>query len=488
MKVTELLANLPVRGTVPPDLEVTGVSLDSRKVEAGDLFVALTGANHDGRVFAPQAVASGALAVLAEGPAVEVVEVPWLQIDGARAVIGPICSRMWAAPDEELRTIGITGTNGKTTVAELVSALLEASGEPNLRESTLGSRRQGAEESRGHSTGLRTTPEAPDLYRSLRRAADAGARAAVLEVSSHALAQGRVGALGFDVAVFTNLSRDHFDFHAGWEDYFATKRSLFDQLKPGGTPVVCVDDRYGRRLAQELDGVLTYGREGTVRARRAQLSFDGISAEVDTPRGRLDLRSRLVGGYNLSNLLAAVAVGEACGLDHAMIAAGIASVGPVDGRLELVPGPIPAFIDYAHTPAAMEAALTALRDLGARHLIVVFGCGGDRDPGRRVAIGAAAGRLADLTIATSDNPRTEDPRRILEAVEEGLRSVDADFRTEPDRCAAIRLAVAEARPESVILVAGKGHEQVQIIGTEALPHSDREELAAALAEFDGGRR
>ncbi len=485
MKVTELLANIRVNGDIPVDLAATGISLDSRRVAAGDLFVALIGASHDGRMFARQAEAAGAVAILAEGAPVEPVDVPWLEVASVRPVLGEVCSRMWQAPHERLRMVGITGTNGKTTVAELVAAVFEQAGEPTLRVGTLGSR-LGSGGGPVVTAGERTTPEAPDLYRVLSAALDHRAAAAVLEVSSHGLVQGRVGGLDFDVAVFTNLSRDHFDYHRGWEDYFAAKRSLFDQLKAGGTAVVCVDDDYGRRLADDLDSVLTYGAQGQVRAKSAHLTLTGIDAEVVTPCGNWSVHSHLIGAYNLSNILAAFAVGEACGLDPEAIVSGVASVPPVAGRLEPVSGSIPAFVDYAHTPAGLEAALSALRELGAEHLIVVFGCGGDRDTGKRVPMGSAAGRLADLAIATSDNPRSEDPMRILGAVEEGLRTTGAtDYRIEPDRRGAIRMAVAEARPESVILVAGKGHEQVQIIGDEQIPFSDRDELAAALAELAG---
>ena len=476
MNVEELLQDLPIQGAFPGNLEVTGISIDSRKVKPGDLFVALTGSNYDGRMFAEQAVSAGAVAVLAEGPVVGERTVPWLQTENARPLLGPMSSRLWARPDGRLKMIGITGTNGKTTVAELVSAILTQSATENVRIGTLGNR-LGTQE----LGSQRTTPEAPELFAALDQAAQQGAGAAVLEVSSHGLAQGRVAELEFDVALFTNLSRDHFDFHKGWEDYFTTKRRLFDQLKEGGTAVICIDDHYGLRLAAELDDRLTYGEQGDVRVIDADLTFQGIRAQVRTPRGDYEIDSHLIGSYNLSNLLAAVAVAEVLGLPHQQVAQAIARVRPVDGRLEPVVGQIPAFVDYAHTPTALEAALTALRSLGAKHLIVVFGCGGDRDAGKRIPMGQAASALADLAIATSDNPRNEDPARILEAVEEGLRATDkSNFLIEPNRQAAIRRAVEEATNESVILVAGKGHERVQIVGAEEIPFSDQQQLRNAL--------
>ncbi len=477
MNVQALLQDFPIQGPIPYDLEVMGIAMDSRKTTPGDLFVALIGSNYDGRMFAAQAVANGAVAVLAEGPEVDSASVPWLQTENARNLLGPMSSRLWAQPDQRLKMVGITGTNGKTTLAELSSAILEGAGVRSVRIGTLGTRFG------DHQSGpQRTTPEAPELYASLERAADQGIEAAVLEVSSHGIAQGRVGELEFDVAAFTNLSRDHFDFHDGWEDYYSTKKRLFDQLKVGGRAVVGTDDRYGQRLVSELSDALTYGRDGEIRAQRAELSFTGIRATVRTPRGDIEIESPLIGAYNLSNLLGAMAIAEVLEIPHGRVIAGIAEVTPIDGRLEPVPGRVPAFVDYAHTSAGLEAALGALRELGAKHLIVVFGCGGDRDVGKRVPMGEAAGALADLAIATSDNPRSENPQRILDAVEEGLRATSgpSGYLVEPDRKTAIRRAVQEATAESVILVAGKGHERVQIVGAQQIPFSDQMELRQAF--------
>ena len=332
------------------------------------------------------------------------------------------------------------------------------------------------------------TPEATDLFRTLRRMRDAGARAVAMEVSSHALELGRVRGLGFDLALFTNLSRDHFDFHAGFEAYYEAKRSLFAQLRESGVAVVNVGDPYGRRLAAELSRVVTYGPGGDVSCEDAELDRHGIRARLATPRGPLRITSRLLGSYNLENLMAAAAAGEALGLPHATIAEGLAARGPLPGRMEPVDAgqPFPALVDFAHTDAALEAAIRSLRELSGDRVIVVFGCGGDRDPGKRALMGRVAGELADLAIATSDNPRGEDPMAILSAVEEGLRqSGNRDYRLLPDRREAIRQAVAKAGPGWAVLVAGKGHEEVQIVGDRRLPFSDRAELRQALEERFG---
>ncbi len=479
MNVTELMRDLPVAGRFPEGLEISGIQLDSRLVEPGDLFVALVGDNYDGRVFAADAIERGAVAVLGQGDPIGAVAAPWLTADQPRALLAVLSSRMWDAPDRRLTTVGVTGTNGKTTVAELVTAILGEAGRNPARIGTLGTKFAG-----DSIPGTHTTPEAPALFAQLDRVEKLGADSAVLEVSSHALALGRVGELTFDVAVFTNLSRDHFDFHSGWEDYFETKARLFVQLKPAGKAVICIDDTYGRRLAERVPNCMTYGNQGEVRPTEAHLDLTGIRATVATPRGAIEIDSQLVGGYNLTNLVAAVAIGEALDIPHQATATALSKAAPVPGRLERVQGAIPAFVDYAHTPSGLEAALTALRELGAKHLITVFGCGGDRDSGKRVPMGMAAGRLSDLAIATSDNPRNEDPMRILAAVEQGLVAAKADnYLVEPSRRAAIGRAIEAATPDSVVLVAGKGHEEVQILGAERIPFSDRDELAAALEEL-----
>ncbi|HEX3527359.1 MAG TPA: UDP-N-acetylmuramoyl-L-alanyl-D-glutamate--2,6-diaminopimelate ligase [Thermoanaerobaculia bacterium] len=485
MRLSELIAEIPTLrvdrigavGDPDIDLEITGVTHDSRTVEPGDLYVALVGQRFDGRDFARDAVARGAVAVV---------------VDEKRALLAPLAAAVYGHPDRELILAGVTGTNGKSTVATLLAAILGAAGIPAGFVGTLGYRFGAQTFPGGH-----TTPEASDLYRTLRRMRDAGARAVAMEVSSHALdpAMGRVAGVRFDVGVFTNLTRDHLDYHPDMESYFAAKRRLFDQLKPdqlkpGARAVVNLDDAWGRRLAAELTGALTFGVGGDVEAVESKLDAAGTHATLRTPRGTLRFSSPLLGTYNLANLLAAAAAAEALGLPHDAVVRAFAAQRPIPGRMEPVDHgqPFPVFVDYAHTDAALDAALRSAREVAgpAGKVAVVFGCGGDRDRGKRPLMGRVAGELADLPIATSDNPRSEDPLAILAAVEEGLKaSGNASYRLVPDRREAIRQALGAAEPGWVVLVAGKGHEREQIIGDRKLPFSEFDEIEKALEERFG---
>ncbi len=494
MRLTELVASLPTSAqNDAPDKnpDVRGISHDYRRIGDGDLYVAIIGANHDGRHFAPQAVAQGAVAVLGPGHPPEPIAVPWVTAEEPRLLLGPLAARLYGHPDRALTMVGVTGTNGKSTVVALVSAILDAAGRPTGRLGTLGN---------GFGTRAfpeldalgRTTPEASDLFRVLATMRADGAKAAVMEVSSHALDQGRVAGASFDVAVFTNLTRDHLDYHGDLESYFAVKRRLFDQRKAGARAVVNVDDAFGRRLATSLGDVLTFGTDdpagADVYVREADLRLDGTRALLGTPRGDLEIETGLLGRFNLANTVAAVATGEALGIDPQAMVEALAGQRPVAGRLEPIDHAqgFPILIDFAHTPGALEAALASLRELWGsdRRIAIVFGCGGEKDQGKRVPMGQVVGRAADLAIATSDNPRTEDPGAILAAVEEGLRAPGGcTYRIEPDREAAIRAAIEHARDESgqwAVLIAGKGHEQVQVIGERHIPFSDHECVARAL--------
>lgn len=483
MRVSELVRDLPIEA-LEQDFEVTGVTHDSRKVRDGDLFVALIGGSYDGRAFVEEARERGAAAVLSVGDPPASYDGPWLRAGDPRAMMGLLAARLYEHPDRDLTMVGVTGTNGKSTVVALVASMLEAAGRPTGSVGTLGHRFGDVAVESG-----RTTPEATDLYPLLRKIADRGGRAVVMEVSSHALALARTAGVGFDVAVFTNLSRDHFDFHGGFEEYFEAKKKLFDQLRAGGRAVVNLDDSYGRALAAGLAKrsveVTTFGeRDAEVSVTEAKLTIDGIEAVLKTPRGEVELSSRLRGRANLLNLLTAVACAEALELDPAAIAEGARRLAGVSGRLEPVEcgQPFPVFVDFAHTDAALEATLRSLREIAAgRKIACVFGCGGDRDPGKRVLMGRAAGEFADLPVLTSDNPRQEDPLAIISAVERGLReSGSTAYRIIPDRREAIAQVAAMANEDWVVLVAGKGHEEGQIIGDEVRPFSDRAELIAAL--------
>lgn len=499
MRLSQLVEGFPVRRVASgagDDPEVTGVEVDSRRIDPGFLFVAIRGERHDARSFAPEAVAAGAVAVLAAtgGPPEGWEEaggapVPWLETDDPRPLAGPLAARAFGHPEREMLMAAVTGTNGKSTVAALTASVLEAAGRPTAVLGTLGYR-FGEESVKGE----RTTPEAPEVVHLLSRWRDQGAEAVAMEASSHALALYRLDGLAFDAAVFTNLTQDHFDYHRDFEGYYAAKRRLFDLLKPDGRAVVNADDEWGRRLVEELTGalgeerVVTFGSGGAVRAWDASLSEAGIRAVIETPRGSYAFHSPLLGRYNLENLLATAAAAEALGLPHEAVREGFTRSGPIPGRLEAVERgqPFPVYVDYAHSPGALESVLRSVAEFSGRRIIVVFGAGGDRDRAKRAPMGRIAGELADLPILSSDNPRGEDPLAIIAMVEEGVKETgNRDYRVVPDRREAIRRAIAVAGPEHAVVITGKGHEEVQEIGGQKLPFSDRDEVEQALAERFG---
>lgn len=464
------------------ELEIQGICHDSRRVESGDLFVTWKGEKWEGDAFIEEAERRGAVAVVADSFSGE-SELPCLLAEDPRSLLGAVASRVYEHPDRELCLVGVTGTNGKSTTVALVAEMLTESGKPAACLGTLGYRFGSLE-----LGGERTTPEASDLFRILRRVRDQGAEAAVMEVSSHALVQGRVSCAGFDIGVFLNLSRDHLDFHKDMERYYEAKSRLFELLNSGGRAVVGVDDSWGVRLAEAVPGALTFGENGAVRFASRDLTRNGVSGVIQTPRGRFRFRSPLLGGYNASNILAAAAVAEALALPHRSVAKALESVRPLPGRMEVVDGgqPFAVIVDFAHTDGALRAALGSMRSLGEDRLVVVFGCGGERDRGKRELMGRAAAELADFAIATSDNPRGEEPEAILEAVERGMSQVaDARYEVIPDRARAIERAIAIARPGWSVLIAGKGHEETQIVGTRRIPFVDREVAMRALGEGFG---
>jgi UDP-N-acetylmuramoyl-L-alanyl-D-glutamate--2,6-diaminopimelate ligase len=399
-------------------------------------------------------------------------------------------------PGEALALCGVTGTKGKTTVTYLVEACARAAGLPVGVVGTVSWRFPGASRPASH-----TTPGPTELQALLAEMVRAGTRLAVLEVSSHALAQERVAGLLFRAAAFTNLTRDHFDYHQGFEDYYQAKRRLLaEQLAVGGVAVVNSGDAHGSRLAEELsrEGKTVWryalSASGDLAARKARLSLDGIQAVLETPLGEVLVRSPLVGAHNLENLLCATGLSLALALPREAVAAGLSACAGAPGRLERIEARgVSAFVDYAHTDDALARACAALRDLSPQRLAVVFGCGGDRDRGKRPLMGLAAGRAADLVVVTSDNPRSEDPADIIAAVIPGVeraglrrlspaeaRRGEKGYLVETDRRAAIALAISAARPGDAVLIAGKGHEDYQIVGTEKRHFDDREEARRAL--------
>ena len=472
------------------DPEVTGLAYDNRLVQPGSLFFCVPGYARDGHDYAPDAVASGAAALVVERELAAAV--PQLLVDDARAAMAPAAAAFASDPTAELDVVGITGTNGKTTTAFLVRALLEADGRQTGLLGTVTSVIGGVE----HAV-TRTTPEAIDLQRTFRDMRAGGDSACAIEVSSHALTLHRADAIHFAAAVFTNLTQDHLDFHPTMEDYFQAKRLLFvaGDGRPGtAASIVNVDDPYGARLAAELGDVTTFALRGpaTYRGRDVVTDITGSRLTVDTPDGPLALRSPLRGEFNVSNVLGALAAARTLGVPMATCASAIAQAGQVPGRFETVDEgqPFAVLVDYAHTPDSLENVLRAARGLTTGRLRVVFGCGGDRDRGKRPQMGEIARRLADDVVVTSDNPRSEDPEAIIAEILEGSgQAVDHDS----DREVAISRALADARPGDVVVIAGKGHEQGQeFADRRTVPFDDvtvaRRALRARTPTAAGGIR
>jgi UDP-N-acetylmuramoyl-L-alanyl-D-glutamate--2,6-diaminopimelate ligase len=446
--------------------DVTTVVHDTRALEAGALFCCVPGAHVDGHDLAATAVAEGATAVLVERPVD--VGVPELRVPSVRGALGPVAAAFWDHPSDAMRVVGVTGTSGKTTTTHLLGAITEAAGWSTAVIGTL--------------TGPRTTPEAPELQARLAAERAAGRVAVAMEVSSHALALGRVRATRFVVAVFTNLSHDHLDLHRDLDDYFAAKAELFT---PGyaDAAVVNLDDPRGRELVAR-------GRIPT-----EGYSFDDVTdLEVGATSGRFRWRGvgielPLGGRFNVSNALAAATAAARLGIDVTTIAAGLAAAPAIPGRFEPVEEgqPFAVIVDYSHKPGALAGALGAARDAapGGR-VILVFGAGGDRDTSKRAEMGEVAARLADRVLLTSDNPRGEDPLAIIDAVRSGM-AAGTDCTVEPDRATAIALAIGDASAGDVVLIAGKGHEAVQIVGDRTVPFDDRDVARTALRVRREGR-
>ncbi|MEV5955246.1 UDP-N-acetylmuramoyl-L-alanyl-D-glutamate--2,6-diaminopimelate ligase [Streptomyces sp. NPDC051987] len=479
----------PAHSTV----EVTGITHDSRAVRPGDLYAALPGARLHGADFVAQAAGLGAVAVLTDPTGAEraaATGLPVLVADDPRARMGELAATIYGRPGRDLLQIGITGTSGKTTTAYLVEGGLKSTRNTGLIgtvETRIGDERIKSE---------RTTPEATDLQALFAVMRERGVEAVAMEVSSHALVLGRVDGCVFDIAVFTNLSPEHMEFHSDMEDYFRAKAQLFtpERSRRG---VVNVDDEYGRRLAREASvPVVTYSAEGHPdadwRATDVHIGPMDSTFTVTGPEGvRIAAKSPLPGPFNVANTLAAIVALATAGLDPRTAADGIAAVPGVPGRLERVDAgqPYLAVVDYAHKTDAVESVLRALRKVTKGRLLIVLGCGGDRDRTKRAPMGAAAARLADTAVLTSDNPRSEDPLAILATMLEGAASVPAHERGEvllfEDRAAAIEAAVARAHPGDTVLVAGKGHEQGQDIAGVIRPFDDRQVLREAIQKTQG---
>ncbi|OJH34218.1 UDP-N-acetylmuramoyl-L-alanyl-D-glutamate--2,6-diaminopimelate ligase [Cystobacter ferrugineus] len=503
MKLTDVLAGCGAEqtsgGRTPVD--VTGVSQDSRKVKPGDLFVAVPGAKEDGAQFVGEAVSRGAVAVVSEKPLSS--QVPYFKVSNARKALALIAANFYGRPADQLTLLAVTGTNGKTTTTFLLEAMATAAYSSTGVIGTLGYKVGGQFHATAH-----TTPEPLELHRILRQMVDAGVETVVMEVSSHALIQERVHGLTFKAAAFTNLTRDHLDYHKDLEDYFQAKRKLFlENLSQGGVAVVNGDDTYATRIYNELRGqkrmAWKFSRQGNGEISAADVSFtlQGIKGVLKTPAGDIPVKSRLLGAHNLENVLAAAGLALGAGFARRKdVQLGIERMAGVPGRMERVEnhGPqagAPAVVvDYAHTDDALKRALEAARSMAKGRVIAVFGCGGERDEGKRPLMGAAAAEGADLSVVTSDNPRGENPDDIIAQVTPGLekgglrrisagkaKSGEKGYLVEVDRKTAIETAISLAKEDDVVLIAGKGHETYQIIGTEKRAFDDREVAARALA-------
>jgi len=488
MKLEDVLRAVKVRQIQGArDAVVQGIAYDSRQVRPGYLFVALPGLNVDGARFIDDAAGRGAVAVVAETTPMGQVgqrKLAHIQVDDARCALAEVSRTFYHDPAKHMEVVGITGTNGKTTTAYMIKALLAAA---DRRPGLIGTVAYEA----GHRIvpATRTTPESLDLHRMMGEMVNAGCRSAVMEVSSHALDQKRVWGIDFNVGVFTNLTQDHLDYHGCMDRYFEAKALLFDRLGRGrkkAWSVIDIDDPWGRRLVDRPDRAsedLTYGLHPSamVRAENVKVSDRGARFTCLTPWGQAEIRLRLLGRFNVSNALAAIASGGALGLDLALIADVMSRFDTVPGRLERITNPLGlrVYVDYAHTPDALESVLKTLREVARGQLIVVFGCGGNRDQDKRAIMGSIASRLADASILTSDNPRREEPMAIIRQIEGGMAE-GAVYEIEESREKAIVRALELAQAGDMILIAGKGHENCQEFAHTIIPFDDREVARRAL--------
>jgi UDP-N-acetylmuramoyl-L-alanyl-D-glutamate--2,6-diaminopimelate ligase len=478
-----------LRGETGPSgyagIMVGTIAYDSRAVTSGAVFVALKGLRADGVTFVRQALERGAVAVVSEQPAPQPLPLPWIVVSDARLALAQLSAAFFGHPSTEMRVVGITGTNGKTTTAFLVASIFEAA---EIRCGLLGTvaYRIGNE----LRDAARTTPEAPEVQRLLREMVERGCGACAMEVSSHALALRRVDDTSFAAAVFTNLTRDHLDFHTDMEEYFRSKQRLFELLPRDRPSLLNIDDPRGLALVRIAGRPVTFAVERTadITPGPLSLSLSGLMFDVRTPRGTLQVRSKLVGRPNVYNILAAVSTGVALDLPFDAIERGVQALDGVPGRFEIVSSDsdgVTVVVDYAHTDDALRNLLETGRSLSGGRLITVFGCGGDRDRTKRPLMGAVAGRLSDLVVVTSDNPRSEDPNRIIEDIQRGItpdtRRGGGRLLAIPDRREAIGRAIELAQKGDLVLVAGKGHEKYQVIGDRTLPFDDAAVAREALA-------
>ncbi len=489
--LSDLLAGAAIVPRDPVDVDpvIRGVQLDSRRIGEGDLFFALRGERLDGEAFIPQALQQGARAIVAASarPATLDRDVAWVRVDEPRHATAPISKEFYGRPDEALLLVGITGTNGKTTVSYMVQAIAQAAG---VRAGRIGTTGYAFDELEAPLE--RTTPEATDLFRILGSMRCAGADLVALEVSSHALSLHRVDGMRFAVSTFLNLTQDHLDYYEDEDEYFEAKARLFDALGPDDAGVIPADSPWGDLLAKRArPELLRFGRShrADVRLSDEVCRLDGSTATLTGPRGPFEIELALPGRFNLDNAAAAAACAVCLGFDEQAIAQGLRNVRGVPGRVQRIDRgqAFEVWVDYAHTPDALDRVLRLARELTPGRLLVVYGCGGDRDRGKRALMGRAAAEQADISFITSDNPRGEDPQRILDEVAAGAEQVGgAELRRHVDRRESIRAAFAEAADGDLVVIAGKGHETTQTIGDNVQPFDDREVAAEELDARVGG--
>ena len=482
-----LLEGVELRSELPKgECRISQVANDSRKVQAGALFVAIHGEATDGNLYAKGAAERGAAVVASESPAPAEWprKIPWIQVKEARKALAIAAANFYRQPAKALKLTGVTGTNGKTTTTSLIDSIARASGAKTGLFGTIAYHTP-----QGERPAPNTTPESVDLQSFLAEIRDGGGAYATMEASSHALALDRLWGCHFSVAVFTNLTRDHIDFHKTFENYFAAKRRLFEGTGTGApdTAVINVDDEWGRKLAGLGKRTLTYGLQNgaDLKAKKFQLSFSGLNFTAQTPNGALQVESALVGRINVYNILAAIGAGIGLGFSNELIEAGIRNLKAVAGRFQRIDQgqPFLVVVDYAHTDDALENLIRTARELNSKgRIITLFGCGGSRDRTKRPIMGETSGRLSDLTILTSDNPRQEDPLKIISDIVVGMQKSGGKYMIESDRAKAIKLAIEEAREGDIVLLAGKGHEDYQIFADHAIHLDDREVARQALSE------
>ena len=497
----ELIAEITAIGSSGSSSQpIAGIEYDSRRVRPGSVFVAIKGGTTDGNRYVDKAIAAGALGIITDSPqtfdhlVVYKSEIPIVEVEHGRRALAEASAAFFGHPERKLTATGITGTNGKTTTAFLTEALLNAAARKTVLIGTI----------EYHVAGqvrpsLHTTPESRDLFELMAEGANGGATELVTEVSSHGLDQGRAAGIPFDVAVFTNLTRDHLDYHVTMEKYFAAKRLLFDgTVYPA--PRVAVLNAHDERTPDLIEAARSAGSEvrtygvgiGDFRAASHKLTPGGASIYLETPAGSAQLTSHLAGDVNVLNLLAAFSAAHARGVGFSELVAAVPQLKPVPGRFQPVDAgqPFTVIVDYAHTDDALRNLTALARQLVEKsngRIITLFGCGGDRDRTKRPKMGYVAGEGSDLVVATSDNPRSEDPRAILAEIEPALKATGVRFTIEPDRATAIHLALQSAQPEDVVLIAGKGHEKEQILANRTIPFDDSEVALAALRDLGYGK-